>query len=74
MYEQPVTAAMVLEIAKFQIQCLSHEADNFRQAVADLQLESEEEHENVPTFLEVFLEDLVHEKYGVEIEQINIVS
>lgn len=28
----------------------------------------------MPTFLEVFLEDLVYLRYGVEIEQINIVS
>lgn len=42
MYEQPVTAALVLEIAKYQIQCLGQEADNFRRAVLDLQLETEE--------------------------------
>jgi hypothetical protein len=48
------------------------EEENFLRAVEDLHLESEEERMALPTFLEAFLEDLVFEKYALEMEQLSL--
>jgi hypothetical protein len=48
------------------------EEEDFVRGVEDLHLESEEERMSLPTFLEAFLEDLVFEKYGLEMEQLSL--
>lgn len=64
LYESPLTPHIILDIINFQIQALTEIADSFKEAISDLHLETEEEHEPVPAFLQLFLEDLVFEKYG----------
>jgi hypothetical protein len=48
----------ILEIVKYQVDLLGREVENFKRAIEDLQLESEEERESVPAFVEAYLEDL----------------
>lgn len=48
---QPVPATKILEIAQYQIQALCSEGDNLKQAIIDLNLETEDEQEAIPTFL-----------------------
>ena len=50
------------------------EGDHLKEAIVRLNLETEEEHEAIPTFLESFLEDIVFEKFGVEMEQTNLAA
>ena len=53
---------------------LTSEGDNLREAVRHLNLEVEDEQDAIPAFLESFLEDIVQEKYSIEIEQTNLAA
>ena len=56
----PVDPALILEIATYQVQVLTAENKPLIDSVRDLNLESEDEQDAIPTFLQLFLEDLIH--------------
>jgi hypothetical protein len=49
-----------LDIVDYQIHSLEVDGEHMGDAVANLHLISEDEQESVPTFLQAYLEDLVH--------------
>ena len=71
---KPIQPSQILDIAQYQIQVLMAEGEHLREAILQLKLQTEDEHEAIPSFLESFLEDIVFEKFGVEMEQTNLAA
>ena len=44
LYESPITPQKIIEVIGFQVKVLVEEGENFKKAVNDLNLETEEEH------------------------------
>ena len=44
LYESPITPQKIIEVIDFQVKVLVEEGENFKKAVNDLNLETEEEH------------------------------
>lgn len=51
LYESPITPEKIIDVIDFQVQVLHDEGENFKKAVNDLNLETEEEEEAIPSFL-----------------------
>lgn len=51
LYESPITPEKIIDVIDFQVQVLHDEGENFKKAVNDLNLETEEEEQAIPSFL-----------------------
>lgn len=74
LYQHPVLPSKIQELAEYQIKLLTIQAENLKNSIKDLNLETEDEQQAIPTFLQVFLEDAIHEQFNIEIEQTNLAT